>query len=221
MTAAALALPNTGVSWEQGALSAESVSRSRPAHTTFVRHLCKWQRVWRTVAGLMMCVGLAGAGGALVVHLTSAPIPSAVFVTWQSGEYRGADQAQYFAGQGRSFALAFDVRNSGRTPLLLRSASLGPPIAPGVVYFDDVRESVNRATAKLPGQDALPVRDFRLGPGEVATISLPVTYDICRYDAGSYFVGGAFITFQHGGSGVAQAIAFRPRAQLVAGVPCH
>jgi hypothetical protein len=89
------------------------------------------------------------------------------------------------------------------------------------MYFDDVREPVERATAKLPGQHVLPVRDFRLGPGQVATISLPVTYDICRYDAGTYFVGGAFITFQHGGSSVAQPVPFVPRAQLVAGVPCH
>jgi hypothetical protein len=52
----------------------------------------------RTVAGLLACLGLAGAGGAIAEHSTRAAIPSAVFVTWQSGEYRQADQAQYFAG---------------------------------------------------------------------------------------------------------------------------
>ena len=75
----------------------------------------------------MACAGLAGAGGAIVEHLRRAPASSAVFVTWQSGEYRVADQAQYFSGPGGSFALAFDVRNNGTRPLLLRSASLGAP----------------------------------------------------------------------------------------------
>ena len=91
----------------------------------------------------------------------------------------------------------------------------------GVSHFDDVRESVERATAKLPGHDALPVGGFRLGLGQVAMISLPITYDICRYDAGSYFVGGALIAFQHGGSSVAQAVGSPPPGSLVAGVPCH
>ena len=168
-----------------------------------------------------MCLVLAGAGTAMGQHLSRVPVQPAVFVAWQSGEPTQADQTQYFADPGKPFTLAFEVRNSGSAVLRFRSAVLGAQPSLGVVYFDDIQESSDRVRASMPGQGPQPMGGFRLDPGEVATVIVPVAYDVCRFHPGRYSVSGIFIRYLYAGASVNQAVAFVPPAQLVAGVPCH
>jgi hypothetical protein len=172
-----------------------------------------------TVAATVLCLVLAGTGTAIWRHSSRMPAQPAVFVAWQSGEQ--AKQKQYFADPGKPFTLAFEVRNRGSAALRFRSAVLGAHPALGVVYFDDVRESSDQVRASLPGQGPQPIGGFHLGPGQVATVLVPVAYDVCRFHPGSYSVGGIFIRYLYAGTSVNQAVAFLPPAQLVAGAPCH
>ncbi|HTT90764.1 MAG TPA: hypothetical protein VMF65_14520, partial [Acidimicrobiales bacterium] len=175
----------------------------------------------KALAGIVMCLVLAGAATAIWQHLSRMLLQPAVFVAWQSGEHTQVDQKQYFADPGRPFTLAFEVRNRGSAALRFRSAVLGTQAAVGVVYFDDIRESSDRVEATLSGQGPQPIGGFRLDPGQVATVIVPVAYDVCRRHPGSYSVGGMFIRYLYAGVSFNQVVAFRPAAQLVAGVPCH
>jgi hypothetical protein len=174
-----------------------------------------------TVAGTVMCLALAGTGTAIWRHSNRMLARPIVFVAWQSGERTQAEQKQYFADPGKPFTLAFEVRNRGSAALRFRSAILGAQPSLGLVYFDDIRESADRVRASLPGQGPRPIGGFRLSPGQVATVIVPVAYDVRRFDPGSYSVGGIFIRYLYAGASVNQPVTFLPPAQLVAGVPSH
>lgn len=174
-----------------------------------------------TVAGTVMCLVLAGTGTAIWRHSNRPLAQPAAFVAWQSGKRTTTEQKQYFADSGKPFRLAFEVRNRGTAALRFRSTVLGARPSLGVVYFDDIRESSDQVRASLPGRGPQPIGGFRLEPGQVATVIVPVAYDVCRFHPGSYSVNGIFIRYLYAGASVNQAVAFVPPAQLVAGVPCH